>query len=271
MNGLIERRARVYQRKIQSVLNNQVVTIANQLQKVGAEVTIANLDLIVQDAPIEKVIGDLYLELSVDFRRITARQMLGDLKKYRKRYKAYIDEIDFTRLIQQDPELFEIYRSVLDFMAKNGSLKVKSINEMTREEAKKAINKAIAEAQMRGLGEQEAAKLLNKAVPEQLRKVNIWRAQRIARTESHAAANWSSLQEAKPLANDLVKVWGSFIDADTRQSHIDADGQEREIDQPFDVGGFALMTPSDPTAPTSAVGEVVNCRCTILYERKNNS
>jgi hypothetical protein len=269
MDALIERRARVYQRKFQQALRRQAGDISKALKEKGPQMTIANLDLIIDDAPIEKLLGDLYLEVSIDFRRITARQMLGELKKYRKRYKLYAEQVDFLQLIQNDPELFEIYRSVLSYMNENGARKIKSIHDVTREDATKIINKVMQEAEMQGLSEAQTMQELSRQVPQSMTKIATWRAQRIARTESHSAANWSSLEEAKPLANDLVKVWGAFIDSDTRSSHVAADGQVRELDQPFDVGGFQLMTPSDPDAPMSAAGEVINCRCTILYERKN--
>lgn len=268
MDGLIERRARIYQRKFQQELRRQVSAIARALANKGPQITLANLDLIVLNEPIEKLLGDMYIEIAIEFRRITARQMLGESKKYAKRLKLYADQVDFLQLIQKDPELFEIYRSVLDYMAKNGGRKIKSINDVTRADATKIINKVMAEAETKGWGEAETTRQLSKQVPANMTKIATFRAQRIARTEAHGAANWSSLEEAKPLAGDLVKIWGAFMDADTRPSHIAADGQTRELDQPFDVGGVALMTPADPNAADGAAGEVINCRCTILYERK---
>ena len=44
----------------------------------------------------------------------------------------------------------------------------------------------------------------------------------------------------------------------SRHSHLAADKQIREVGQPFDVGGYQLMYPGDPTAPPK---EVINCNC----------
>lgn len=44
----------------------------------------------------------------------------------------------------------------------------------------------------------------------------------------------------------------------SRHSHQAADKQIREMGTPFDVGGFQLMFPGDPTAPPQ---EVINCNC----------
>lgn len=268
MDGLIERRARRYQRQIQRELKRQAKVITESIKKNGYQITEQNLALIVKDEPMEKILGDLYTETAIEFRRIVARQMLNERKKYRRQIKMYADQVDFLQLIQADPELFEIYRSVLAYMNENGARKVRSINDVTREEAKRIIQKVIAEGQMRGLSEQNIADEIERQVPKEMTRSAVFRATTIARTETHGAANWSSLEEAKPLAGDLVKVWGAFIDERTRSSHVAADGQTRELDQPFDVGGYALMTPSDPNAPMSAAGEVINCRCTVLYERK---
>jgi SPP1 gp7 family putative phage head morphogenesis protein len=269
MDALIERRARVYQRKIQAELRRQNMAIVKNVRDNGTAITLANLDFIIDNTKMEKILTDMYMEVAIQFRQITARQMLG-INKYRKQKNLFAEQVDFLQLVQADPELFEIYRSVLDYMGKNGGKKIKSINDVTKEEATRIINKVMAEAYMRGISEADLTKEIVKQLPKELTKVATFRAQRIARTESHAAANWSSLEEAKPLADELVKVWGAFIDADTRPSHVAADGQVRELDQPFTVGNYALMTPCDPEAPSGAAGEVINCRCTILYERKNN-
>lgn len=44
----------------------------------------------------------------------------------------------------------------------------------------------------------------------------------------------------------------------SRHSHLAADGQIREVGTPFDVGGYQLHFPGDPTAPPK---EVINCNC----------
>lgn len=103
------------------------------------------------------------------------------------------------------------------------------------------------------------------AIPEQYEgwfaeRLPRYRSELIARTETHKAANFG--------AQELYKGWGTEVhewlatgDDRTRQSHLDASGQVKPIDEPFDVGGAKLLYPGDPSGP---IEEIANCRCTVL-------
>ena len=87
-------------------------------------------------------------------------------------------------------------------------------------------------------------------------------AERIARTETHTAMERGAWEAARSLGVRLVKEWVALDDTLTRPDHSAADGQIREIDDPFTVGNESLQYPGDPTASAK---QVVNCRCTALY------
>jgi hypothetical protein len=57
------------------------------------------------------------------------------------------------------------------------------------------------------------------------------------------------------------KQWVARHDERTRPTHVAADGQRVPLDQPFNVGGAALMHPGDRSGP---VGETINCRCVTI-------
>lgn len=85
---------------------------------------------------------------------------------------------------------------------------------------------------------------------------------RIARTEGHKVqeqATFDSMLEAKDAGADVVKQWDATLDDRTREEHAEADGQIREIDEPFDVGGEQIMMPGEGSAENC-----INCRCHIL-------
>ena len=85
-------------------------------------------------------------------------------------------------------------------------------------------------------------------------------AMRIARTEGHRVqeeAGLDAMRAAKEAGADVVKQWSATLDERTRPEHQEADGQIREIDEPFDVGGEELMMPGDGSA-----FNCINCRCT---------
>lgn len=114
----------------------------------------------------------------------------------------------------------------------------------------------------RGLGERETAKLLREKVGGSTSS-----AARIARTEVHTAANIGSDEAARSTGVDIVKEWASTEDGRVRPTHDAADGQRREMDEPFDVGGVSLDFPGDPKGPAR---EIINCRCVALYHPRIN-
>lgn len=92
---------------------------------------------------------------------------------------------------------------------------------------------------------------------------SLYYATRIARTEGHriqCQAGMDACYKAKEKGADVVKQWDSTLDGKTRTSHINVDGQIRELDEPFSNG---LMFPGDPSGEAA---EVCNCRC-ALHQR----
>ena len=90
---------------------------------------------------------------------------------------------------------------------------------------------------------------------------------RIARTEGHRIQNEAALDGqhgAKKKGADIVKQWDSTLDGRTRGEHRECDGQIREIDEPFDVGGEKMQAPGVGGSPRN----VCNCRCCLLQRAR---
>ena len=90
---------------------------------------------------------------------------------------------------------------------------------------------------------------------------------RIARTEGHRIQNEAALdgqRGAKSKGADIVKQWDSTLDSRTRPEHREVDGQIREIDEPFDVGGEKMQAPG----VGGSARNVCNCRCCLLQRAK---
>ena len=92
------------------------------------------------------------------------------------------------------------------------------------------------------------------------RRLPQYRRENIARTETIKMSNAG--------ANALYKDWGvhkqewlATNDARTRPSHLAANGQVVSVGGTFNVGGYQLRYPGDPTAP---IAEIAQCRCTVL-------
>lgn len=89
------------------------------------------------------------------------------------------------------------------------------------------------------------------------------RARLIAENEANSIFNDAQFQDAI-LTGKTRKGWKAILDSRTRQTHIDANGQEIPIDLPFEVGDSLLMFPRDQSLGASP-DEIVNCRCTAYY------
>lgn len=90
---------------------------------------------------------------------------------------------------------------------------------------------------------------------------------RIARTEGHRIQQQSALDAMKTAVDegaDVVKQWDATLDSRTRPDHRAADGQIRELDDKFKVGGESLEAPGIG----GSARNVVNCRCCLLQRAK---
>ena len=93
------------------------------------------------------------------------------------------------------------------------------------------------------------------------------RAETIARTEAlravHAGNHDAFRQAADEnhlAAADVKRTWVAARDERTRPTHVAASGQAVGLNDPFIVGGAALMYPGDPNGPAE---ETILCRCAV--------
>ena len=152
--------------------------------------------------------------------------------------------------------------------------RIVSVAETTR----KLIVNAVTRGERYGLGTDAIGREIRKAVPSMSKT----RANLIARTETHGAANYGAHNTAKQTGLDLIKEWVSVEDARTRDfgagdgvvdpyNHRSMNGQTKDMDDPFDmpwIGGGTIpaMFPGDPSLPPSAS---INCRCAVAHRVKD--
>lgn len=88
----------------------------------------------------------------------------------------------------------------------------------------------------------------------------------IARTEGHRVQENATMDAAKAArdkgANQL-KQWDSALDERVRPAHREADGQLRELDEPFNVMGEEIQKPGEGSA-----ANCINCRCHMLLRAR---
>jgi hypothetical protein len=95
-----------------------------------------------------------------------------------------------------------------------------------------------------------------------------WRAEMIARTETHAAANYASAESVRQAEDKLgvkmLKSWLPTLDGRTRPAHAEMEGSEAiPMDDKFIVDGEEMDRPGDPAGSAE---NVISCRCTLGFE-----
>ena len=93
-----------------------------------------------------------------------------------------------------------------------------------------------------------------------------FRAATLARTETHAAATYGAIEEARQASDEigitLQKEWLPTLDDRTRPAHAEmANTDPIPLDDLFDVGGEQMDRPGDPSASAE---NTINCRCALV-------
>src|SRR5690606_5774486 len=92
----------------------------------------------------------------------------------------------------------------------------------------------------------------------------------VAHTETHAAVQSATHTQFASLVESgvvvVTRTWQSRHDDRVRSWHREADGQRRELGEPFAVGDSFLIAPSVPVPGLPFdVGDICNCRCSVRY------
>lgn len=90
------------------------------------------------------------------------------------------------------------------------------------------------------------------------------RAEMIAENEVNSVCNYEEYDLAIE-QGCTYKTWVTMKDMRVRDTHIELDEVSIPIEQAFEVGDSLMMFPRDESLNASA-DEIVNCRCSIIYE-----
>jgi len=148
-----------------------------------------------------------------------------------------------------------VERRVLAFAETQSAQRVVDISDATERRIQQVVKASIDE---RMTTKETAA-----AIQETLAGASRARAFQIARTEVGTATAFGDHLAARESGLQLLKVWLTAGDGGKRHpSEPGLEGQERNLDEPFDVAGFEMQHPLDPDGPAE---QVVNCRCVLDY------
>jgi|SRR5882724_4446160 len=96
-------------------------------------------------------------------------------------------------------------------------------------------------------------------------------AARVARTEVHGSSEATTFDSASAINSagyGITKQWVATEDSVTRPDHADADGQEVDINDTFQVGDDELQYPGDPSGSPE---QICNCRCSTTYSMSSDN
>jgi hypothetical protein len=142
-------------------------------------------------------------------------------------------------------------QSVLDFTARRAN-KLAGIPDDIHAQIKDAIQQ--------GFDEGWSTEKIAAAIRSEFNGIDKERAKTIAITETAAAYGFgehASMQDA----GISQRKWLTSGLPNVRATHLAADGQVRGINEPFNVGGTALMYPGDEAGPPE---ETINCHCVTV-------
>lgn len=161
---------------------------------------------------------------------------------------AQLDDLDIelADLTSSDPAV----RSILDEMVANS----RSITETTRDMLSNIIRQALVEGWSVDRTSDEIQRAFEDMAPH--------RAHTIAVT--NVTAGFSAGQLVAFRRAGVDKQWLSQRDRRARETHIAADGQRRQVDEPFQVGLAQPQHPADPAIAGTNPEEFFGCRCAML-------
>jgi uncharacterized protein with gpF-like domain len=206
------------------------------------------------------VLQSLYDTVGTDFAKTTRKALEATLRK--------------SWAYREQKAVFERVRALWDgFVNTAVASAVTEISNTTQEQIQRIIRKGLDSA----MSYPEIGSMIRKlyevtdagVLPGDFETNYQYRPMLIARTEVHtASAKGSQLEaqslepELQPLGLKLKKRWVSLIDSRSRPEHAAIDGQERGLNDAYDVAGTKMSHPGDPNG---GAGNVCNCRCMEMF------
>jgi len=178
-----------------------------------------------------------------------------------------MDKIRQRKWTKSEEEIFEdlIMQNILNYLEIHAGETVVAAGNTSIILIEKLLKRLTPEIIEQGVGVGQAQTMLRDAIKSEWHKAKYFRTERIVRTEVNRASNWGSLEGVKSTGIPHNKIWISAFAQDSRSEHMDADGQQVDINEPFIVGGEELHYPGDPKG---SAGNTINCLCSTYEEAK---
>ena len=157
----------------------------------------------------------------------------------------------------------EIDPVIVDYVGTQTAQNVRNITETTRKDIQKQISLGLET----GLSNPQISKNIRKSTGFSAKRATL-----IARTETHQAMNYGNQSVAKRLGlKKPVKEWASALDERARSWHVNMNGVQVGIDEPFKImtpvsgGGVVEKQLQYAGDANGGATNVINCRCFVIY------
>ena len=193
--------------------------------------------------------------------RAAAADFLFDPERFGSAMIAELRKVQRPALDEAGQEVFDELKMVDPFtMPEPAALDYLAIRENKIKGASDNVYQQLKNSLEDGLHAGETLDQLAERVRSVFGAIDKGHALTIAATETGAAFGVGR-QRAFEVAGVEWKEWLTSGLPNVRATHETADGLTVPTDEPFTVGGAALMHPGDPTGPAE---EVINCRCVAI-------
>lgn len=201
--------------------------------------------------------------ISRDYIRERGGQTL--LRFYRKIYvdqfRAVTDAMRQAKAARPRDTQSDFLRSQVDWLRSDATSTIDEISDNLASD----IHDLVADMVAQGRSTDRITDEITQLAPE----LSQTRAATIARTETHTSA-LAAIDETIQYKNISIqtKTWWTAGDGRVRPSHAAMHGTTIANDEPFSLNGGDMMYPGDDSLGAGAE-EIVNCRCSVLYQTED--
>lgn len=233
----------------------------------------------------EYQMGVIFRKQLRDYQRALDRNLLDAVETPDPYFSKGIKEI-YEKMIRETVGEFEnkfeelekdIVKSkweqmIDDYLSTIGAERITEIISYTKKYVVNRLKPILREGVANGDSIAAIGRKIISDIDEYKKGFSTYRAERIARTEIVGSSNWASFGsvQAAGLSDKVRKKWSAREDGREREAHREMNSKEAiPLNDKFEVrrldGGFDLM--EFPGDPRGSAGNVINCRCAIIYER----
>ena len=141
------------------------------------------------------------------------------------------------------------------------AIQAEAMNKIIIQDIAPSIKSSLAKTFEMSAKANESVQELAARIQEKAKLDKLWKARRIAQTETTRAFNKGTLDGYLKSTVVGKKEWVTNMFGKPRKTHAAANGQQVSADKPFVVGGEEMMCPGDSAGSAE---NVVNCMCGMM-------